>query len=226
MLFTHRNNTLNKKIFKNENIFMGEQSSINGSDIAGNLNLNPYSHINNVEAGSYFNIGHFAYIANAVVGRYCTFGNRLSIGAFSHPTDWLSMHEFQYRDTTEIYGESLFSEGQNNLKSMHRTTNIGNDVWIADNVVVLRGISIGTGAIVGAASVVTKDVAPYAIVAGNPARLVRFRFEESIIEKLQRTKWWELSITELAGIKFSDIHQALKDLETRFPERFLASMST
>ena len=221
MTFTYKNDTSGQKVFEDKHIFMGEQSSITVSDIDGNLNLNPYSHINNIQAGKYFNIGLFAYIANAVVGRYCTFGNRLSIGAFSHPTDWLSIHEFQYRDTTRIYGESLLSDGQNLLKSMDRTTQIGNDVWIADNAVVLRGISIGTGAIVGAASVVTKDVPPYAIVAGNPAKFVRFRFEQEVIERLQKIKWWELPMTELKGIQFSDIHQALSDLESKFPERFL-----
>jgi tetrahydrodipicolinate N-succinyltransferase len=72
-------------------------------------------------------------------------------------------------------------------------TFIGNDVWVAANSVILKGISVGNGAIIGAGAVVTKDVPPYAIVVGNPARVIKYRFDQETVEFLQKTEWWNLS---------------------------------
>lgn len=75
--------------------------------------------------------------------------------------------------------------------------NIGNDVWIGRNVIVLPGVSIGNGAVVGAGSVVTKNVEKYSIVAGNPARPIRYRFTSEQIEKLEKIKWWDWDIAKI-----------------------------
>lgn len=71
------------------------------------------------------------------------------------------------------------------------TTYVGNDVWIGCNVVILPGVTIGDGAIVAAGSIVTKDVPPYAIVAGTPARVLRYRWDEKTVERVSRLKWWD-----------------------------------
>ena len=93
---------------------------------------------------------------------------------------------------------------------------IGSDSWIGDNSVLLSDVEIGIGAVIGAGSVVTKNVEPYAIYAGNPARFIRFRFPEKTCEQLLQTKWWELNIDELpksniyeevdSFIRFFDLH--------------------
>ena len=221
MQFSFRNDTQNVRTFEDGRMVIGPQSSVTNADVVGHFYLHAHSHINNVRIGDYFNMGLFSYIANAEVGNYCALGNRLSISAFGHPTNWLSTHEFQYRDTTATYGESLFNNQENLLKDTTRSTKIGHDVWMGDNAVILRGVTIGDGAVVGAASVVTKDVEPYAIVAGNPARLIKFRFNSDVIATLKQIKWWDLPMQALRGIDFSDIDQALSDLKAKFPERFV-----
>ncbi|WP_010076466.1 CatB-related O-acetyltransferase [Clostridium cellulovorans] len=82
--------------------------------------------------------------------------------------------------------------GNGNWKSASDECEIGNDVWIGAGANILRGVTIGNGAVIGASSVVTKDVPPYAIVVGNPAKIVRLRCKEEWIERLQKLKWWEL----------------------------------
>ena len=94
-------------------------------------------------------------------------------------------------------------------------TVIGNDVWIGKRAIIKAGVKIGDGAVVGAGAVVTKDVPPYAIVAGVPAKIIKYRFDEDTIAQLLKTKWWNLSDEELekrAG-NITNVHEFLMDLE-------------
>jgi acetyltransferase-like isoleucine patch superfamily enzyme len=155
-------------------------------------------------------IGCYSFISNSVIGRYTTIGSRVSIGPFNHPTTWLSISEFQYRDTNYCFNQSLSKPVILSRKHFKRTI-IGSDVWICDNVVITRSVNIGHGAVIGAGSVVTKDVPPYSIVAGNPARLIRTRFDQNVISELISVKWWELSISELdkLNLDFTDVIQCI-----------------
>jgi len=94
-------------------------------------------------------------------------------------------------------------------------TNIGNDVWLGNHVVVKDGVTIGDGVIVGANAVVTRDVPPYAIVGGNPARTIRMRFPEAVIERLQRIQWWQYNIADFGLTPFNRIDAALDHIETQ-----------
>lgn len=180
----------------------------------GHLVLDKHSVVTRSTLGKYFGLGCFSYVTNADIGRYCTFGSRVSVGAFSHPTDWLSISEFQYRDTANVYGESIIDAGVNTAPQ-HARTQIGNDVWMGDNVCVRHGVTIGHGAVIGLGSVVTKDVPPYAIAVGNPARVLRYRFEPDLIEQLLESKWWELDIPDMQGIDFADVPAALAEIGRR-----------
>jgi virginiamycin A acetyltransferase len=188
-----------------------ENAKILDSEIVGNLTIDNSSCINRSTVDRYFGLGCFSYVANSEIGKYCTFGARVSVGAFSHPTDWLSIHEIQYRDTSNIYGCTVIKNGVN-ISPKNKRTIIGNDVWIGDNACVRAGVTLGTGSIVGLGAVVVKDVPNYAIVGGNPARILRYRFPENIIRELLTLKWWELSPIELEGINFSDINAAISFL--------------
>jgi acetyltransferase-like isoleucine patch superfamily enzyme len=144
--------------------------------------------------GDRYTIGDYTYGKPRVVswgegtslriGKYCSISTHVIIFLGSeHRTDWVSTYPFPYlwKEASSIKGHP-FSKGD---------VIIGNDVYIGYHVTILSGVAIGDGAAIGAGSVVTKDVPPYAIVAGNPARIVRYRFDEETIQKLLQVKWWD-----------------------------------
>ncbi len=117
------------------------------------------------------------------IGKYCSISTHVIIFLGSeHRTDWVSTYPFPYlwKEASSTKGHP-FSKGD---------VIIGNDVYIGYHVTILSGVTVGDGAAIGAGSVITKDVPPYAIVAGNPARIVRYRFDQETIQKLLRIKWW------------------------------------
>lgn len=165
------------------------------------------------DIGRYFGTNENSYIARSTVGNYCSFGARTAINPFNHPDNWLSINEFQYHpksfDWIDEYNdmERLSREGD-----MFPRVEIGSDVWIGHNVNVMAGVTVGHGAIIAAGAVVTKDVPPYAIVAGVAAEIKRFRFAEKTIEKLLHSQWWELSLTELSGLPYRDVERCLDSI--------------
>jgi acetyltransferase-like isoleucine patch superfamily enzyme len=117
--------------------------------------------------------------------------------------DWLSMHPFFYNAQLGCVSDDRIPMGQ---------ISIGDDAWIGDRVTITPGCSrIGTGAVVGAASVVTKDVPDFAVVAGNPARFIRFRFPEAVRDEILRSEWWTLPVSEC--LKFA--HEMTTPLQER-----------
>lgn len=137
-----------------------------------------------------------ATVMSARVGKYCSIGKSVLVPHGMHPTrTWVSTHPAFYSTamqggvsyvTEEKFVETNYADGKNKLAVV-----IGNDVWIGDGAMIMAGVHIGDGAVVAAGAVVTKDVEPYAIVAGVPAKVLRHRFEPEQIEKLLRLKWWD-----------------------------------
>ena len=199
-----------------ENIKLAGFAKIMNSTLLGNAFIGMSSCINRCDVGRYNGLAYFSYLADTNTGHYCTFGSRISIGAFSHPTDNLSVHEIGYRNTLESYGDTILQEDASTyMDERAKKTTIGNDVWIGDNAVVIKGVTISNGAIVAAGSIVTRDVDPYSIVAGNPAKQIRTRFSDKIIERLLSTNWWEYSMQELKDVPFDDISKSLEILEQK-----------
>ncbi|STR64126.1 transferase [Klebsiella michiganensis] len=99
-----------------------------------------------------------------------------------------------------------------------RSITIGNDVWIGQNVTLAQGITIGDGAVIAANALVVKDVAPYAIVGGNPAKIIRMRFSEAIIEQLMALRWWRYSAQDIAGYPVNQVERFCEQLAGRVAE--------
>lgn len=133
---------------------------------------------------------------NCTIGNYCSIADTIRRFNGNHPMNECVMHPI-------FYDRSLAGKGEGISRS-HLT--IGNDVWIGSDVVILSGCkNIGNGAVIGAGSILTKDVQPYEIVCGNPAHVLKKRFSDEIIEKLEESCWWELEPKEL--VKFYDYRQ-------------------
>ena len=128
------------------------------------------------------------------IGKYCSIADRVRIVVGRHPTrNFISTHpaffSLKKQAGFTYVTESKFEESN----SIDNTVHIENDVWIGYGALILPGITISNGAIIGAGAVVTKDVPPYAIVGGNPARIIRYRFNEDQIKSLLELKWWDKS---------------------------------
>jgi len=127
--------------------------------------------------------------SGTVIGRYCSFGKGVAVLNANHPVDRISLHPFFYNPVLGVV---------NDLKIERGVLVIGHDVWVGRNALILPRVGqIGNGAVIGAGAVVTKDVPPYAIVVGNPARIIRYRFPQAIQQAVEASSWWTCSIEEL-----------------------------
>ncbi len=172
-----------------------------------------------------YKIGKYSYLGvgteiknhnETTIGKYCSISHNVLIGLSSHPLNFLTTHTFFCKgsDSNTYGGGPPLKEEDKIVFETCPPITIGNDVWIGRQAIIMDGVTIGDGAVVGAAAVVTKDVPPYAIVAGVPARIIRYRFDESTRERLLRSRWWDYPDEFIATkLKFDDIEQCLSELE-------------
>lgn len=182
-------------------------SAVKNSKISPLAKVHSGCLIVNSSMDRYSYCGYDCNILNSKIGSFCSIGGKVSMGGYSHPVHFVSTSPafLSHRDSvTKKFAN--FDYLPVNL------TTIGNDVWIGEGAFIKAGVKIGDGAIVGMGSIVTKDVEPYAIVAGNPARLIRKRFSDDIISGLLELKWWDFPEEELrsCGDYFSDPKALLK----------------
>lgn len=153
------------------------------------------SNLINVSMGRYSYMGAANSLNNVQIGSFCSIASNCAIGGGDHPTSYVS--------TSPIFlnGNNVFNKHYARFPFVEDSpVIIGNDVWIGEGCFICGGVTIGDGAVVGAHSVVTKDVEPYSIVAGAPARLLRYRFDKKTIEKLIDSQWWSMPDSELERV--------------------------
>lgn len=144
---------------------------------------------------------------NTVVGRYSSLAHNIQRLGGNHPTDRFTTSMLTYSQNLSIFDaytsdtEESFACKPSSI-SNYSPIIIGNDVWIGQDVCfVATGITVGNGAVIAAGSIVTKDVPPYAIVGGVPAKVLKYRFDESTCKELQRLQWWDYAYTDFEGIE-------------------------
>lgn len=146
------------------------------------------------------------------IGKFCSIAANVRINALEHPMERVTTHKVTYRPNE--YFKFLGVDQTFRERRRAKQVRIGNDVWIGHGAVIMPGVNVGDGAVVGANAVVTKDVAPYEIVAGMPARRLRMRFAEEVAARLQALAWWDWPAEKLA--------QAIPDMQALAIDVFLA----
>ncbi|MEM8650274.1 MAG: chloramphenicol acetyltransferase [Pseudomonadota bacterium] len=166
----------------------------------------------NVNFGDYSYTDQYANISNAIVGKFSNIASFARIGPTDHPMHLATMHHFLYRSPDYWDNAERWEDFWDWRKS--RLTHIGHDTWIGHNAIIKPEVTIGIGAVVASGAVVTKDVDPYTVVAGVPAKTIRVRHPQQVIYRLLQIAWWDWS--------HETIRERLDDFRTLPAEEFVA----
>lgn len=201
------------RLFKSnigEEVKIYENCSIFQSKIENNTAIYSHSYLLNVLIGRFSYVAEKCQLSHTKFGSFCSVGPHLISGYGEHPTDFVSINPVFYSSLKQCGVSFSDKDYFEEIKEI----SIGNDVWIGARVFIRDGVKIGHGAIIAAGAVVVKDVPDYAIVGGVPARIIRFRFPEEVIEELLNIQWWNWSEEKLrkAQIYFvqKDIYSFIK----------------
>jgi hypothetical protein len=202
-----------------EEPFIHENCQLTNVTLGEYTEIGIYNVWENVQFGAYSYTGQFCFLQNAEIGKYANIAAMVRIGPVDHPLDRPSLHHFTYRRqkygfaTTDDAGIFQWREAQKIF--------IGHDTWIGHGAIIMPGVRIGHGAVVGSGAVVTKDVEPYTIVVGVPAKPIKKRFPPDIIAKLHQISWWDwshgkmkdrLADFSLPIKEFTELHQKAQGL--------------
>lgn len=208
-----------KNILRKNNIFftVGGDHRHKDTDLivfSNNTVIEPYSAF--LSGYNLFSQGSFSYSwsnlpVSTVVGRYCSIAKNCTVLGSRHPHEWLTTSSSTYDNKFIIFSKFCddYHSEHTTFKRKNLTKNhgllIGNDVWIGNNVTLKNNLIIGHGAVIAANSTVVKDVPPYAIVGGNPAKIIKYRFSDRQINELLLLKWWEYKFTDFQQLNIQNI---------------------
>lgn len=172
--------------YLSDRVTVGDGSRVFNSNLAENVALQRNSLVYSTEFGRYTYTGKNFTSWYSKIGAFCSISWNVSIGGANHDYRRVTTHSFLY---SKDYG---FFDDEPGYDRFNNECIIGNDVWIAANACICRGVTVGDGAVIAAGAVVTHDVEPYTIVAGVPAKPIKKRFSDEVIDLLLQSKWWEL----------------------------------
>lgn len=176
---------------------VGDFSRLSNCHVGDYCSIDRQNFLLNSEVGDYSYTGPWCMIFQCSIGKFCSISYGVTIGPPEHNYKLLSTHPFIYRSKYDFFEDDEMIQEQRFEKKL----NIGNDVWCGCNSVIARGVNVGDGAVIGANSFVNKDVPPYAIVAGSPAKIIKYRFSENIVNELVNIKWWNLPKSKIQRCK-------------------------
>ena len=169
------------------NTSVGDHTKMDFSNIDDYVRIDRFNHLYYANLGRHSYTGQNTVIMHAEIGKFCSISWGVTIGPANHSYHRISTHSFLYNEVEGLrpkWEEAAYDRFASKCK-------VGNDVWIGADATILRDLEIGNGAIVASGAVVTKNVPSYAIVGGVPARIIKYRFPQEIIKKLQNLKWWD-----------------------------------
>lgn len=212
-----------KPLLQRQRIFLGGQKLVSDHpfyrddlliEIPENLATEPYTTYWGRCGERLASLGAFSYTRTPLpaciqAGRYTSIADRLQVLGDRHPLEWASSSPVFYASHSAMMATLAVDSGRDNhfyaFEKHTRPIVIGNDVWIGQNVTLAQGITIGDGAVIAANALVVKDVAPYTIVGGNPAKPIKLRFAESLVEQLLALRWWQYSAQDIATFPVNDV---------------------
>lgn len=185
--------------------------AIVNSNIHSTAKVYSGSHIINSTFGRYSYCGYYCKFENTEIGSFCSISDHVYIGGAEHPLNWTSTSPV-FQQVKHSGPTKRFARFE--VPPMKRTV-IGSDVWIGHAATIKQGVNVGVGAVVGSNALVTKDIPPYAVVGGVPAKIIKYRFDENTITALLKSKWWMMSDEDI-----SRYAHLIKD-----PDAFLDALS-
>ncbi|CAH0530973.1 2,3,4,5-tetrahydropyridine-2,6-dicarboxylate N-acetyltransferase [Allocatenococcus thiocycli] len=172
---------------------VGNFSRVDYSQLDNNVRIDRNNHIYSSTIGRHSYTGMGTVVMCADISAFCSISWNVSIGGADHDYTRMTQHSFLYNGVDNIRPDNMPIAYDRFVEQVI----IGNDVWVAAGAVITRGVTIGDGAVIAANAVVTKDVPPYAIVAGSPAKIIKYRFTDDVISLLLELKWWSWSLDKI-----------------------------
>ena len=166
-------------------------------------------------ANSYISSSCHIADSNSRIGKFCSIARNVAIGTTTHPLEMLTTSPISYSDISKLTGGMVFPDEKKVSWQGRKPVFIGNDVWIGLNAVIMDGVKIGDGAVIGSGAIVTRDIPPYAIAVGVPARVIKYRFPEETVNRLLKTRWWDQPEEVIADLPVNNVEKCLEILEAK-----------